>query len=267
MTTADDMVAMLRRHYLPDGRPPGGIFAPEIGSPDGRRRADLLWMPVTIAGGRGLHGHEVKISRADVVTELNDPTKAEPWAQYCSRWWLVVADPSLVEGLDVPDAWGIMAPPSGRRRRSMTILRPAPELHPKEPAPGVARLASWLFHRTSDQIREAEGNQAHYKRQAEQAEARAQEARVTGGQTHPAARRVGSIIHQVEKRLNDQFIWADVADDDVIEALVDVAGMRRVAASVKHDVETAIRSVEHILDPFRHTARQLEKVLKEASAG
>src|SRR5690348_2999491 len=75
--TAKHMVEMLRRHYLPEGRPPAGVFAPEIGSPDGKRRADLIWMPTTIAGGTGLHGHEIKVSRSDLLTELDDPTKAD----------------------------------------------------------------------------------------------------------------------------------------------------------------------------------------------
>lgn len=78
---AGDLVAMLRRHYLPEGRPPGGIFAGEIESPDGRRRADALWAPWSIAGGAGIVGHEVKVSRSDVLTELADPMKAEPWAR------------------------------------------------------------------------------------------------------------------------------------------------------------------------------------------
>lgn len=264
-TTADDMIDMLRRHYLPESRPPGGIFAPEIGSPDGRRRADLIWMPVTISGGRGLHGHEVKVSRSDVLAELADPTKAEPWAQYCSRWWLVVSDPALIDGLDVPESWGVMAPPSGRRRRSMTILRPAPELHPKEPAPGVARLASWLFHKTNDRHREEQHNLASARRRAEHAEQRAREAQASGGQAHPVARRIAGIIHAAEKRVKDELFWAEVDDTDVVDALVDVTAVRATAERAKRDLQTLVRNVENITEPFKYTKRDLDRLMKETA--
>ena len=33
MTTSSDMLAMLRRHYLPESRPAGGLFADEIARP------------------------------------------------------------------------------------------------------------------------------------------------------------------------------------------------------------------------------------------
>ena len=80
-TTARDVVAMLQRHYLPEGRPAGGVLAIEIGAPDGTRRADAVWAPFTIAGGDGLIGHEIKVTRSDVLAELADPAKADPWAQ------------------------------------------------------------------------------------------------------------------------------------------------------------------------------------------
>lgn len=94
----------------------------------------------TKAGSRGaerakgerrqvLHGHEVKVSRADWLTELRDPTKAEAWRRYCDRWWLV-APRDVVRG-DLPDGWGHLAPDARGRLR---VVVQAPLLTP-EPMP------------------------------------------------------------------------------------------------------------------------------------
>ncbi|QTV79468.1 hypothetical protein [Microbacterium sp. NIBRBAC000506063] len=54
---------------------------------------------------QSVHGFEVKVSRADWLTELRDPEKAEAWARYCHYFWLVVADKTIVHD-DLPDGWG-----------------------------------------------------------------------------------------------------------------------------------------------------------------
>lgn len=148
--TSQTMTELLRQHYNPDGRALSHLFMPEIGAPNGRRRADLLVAPTSIAGAKAntLIGHEIKVSRSDVMAELADPTKADPWLRYCNRWYLVISDPALVDGLEVPELWGIMAPPSGRRTRSMTILRPAPKLTPDgDLAPAVSRMSAYMVNR------------------------------------------------------------------------------------------------------------------------
>lgn len=73
-TTARDVLDMLRRHYLPEGKPPGGIFAPEIQSPDGGRRADLIWQGVTAGSGYRLIGHEIKVTRSARVPRAESRT-------------------------------------------------------------------------------------------------------------------------------------------------------------------------------------------------
>ncbi len=157
-TTARDMVAMLRRHYLPESKEPGGIFAPEIQAPGSSRRADLIWQGVTVIG-RDLVGHEIKVTRADLLAELAEPAKADPWMRYCDRWYLVIPTMELAEGLELPPAWGVMTPPSGRRTRSMTVEVAAPKLTPDEQGPALRTLATWLhwrLHREQNQRRATE---------------------------------------------------------------------------------------------------------------
>lgn len=249
--TATDMIAMLRRHYLPEGRPAGGLFAPEIGSPDGRRRADLIWMPATIAGGTGLVGHEVKVSRSDVLAELADPTKAEPWAQYCTRWWLVVADPALVAGLDIPEAWGIMAPPSGRRTRTMTVVRQAPALKPTEPAPGYARLAAWEMYRHAEAEAALRRDLEYATARLDDAEKRAHTAVVAGVVSNEAAR-VAKIVRAIENAAGRGWLYTreGLDDDAIADAVVDHLLLAR-----------ATKDAEHELDRVSHDLRDAMTVL------
>lgn len=267
--TASDVVAMLRRHYLPEGRPPGGLFAAEVGSPDGRRRADVMWAPLTTAGGTGLVGHEVKVSRADVLVELTDPTKAEPWAQYCDRWWLVVADPALVDGLDVPEAWGIMAPPSGRRTRSMTVVRSALALHPKDPAPGLRRLLAWQTFGTADVLARAKYRADNAEEQVERLRREVAELQAAGSRGGEYAKRVARLVHEVEQRCRRAPIWhaaPDDVDEAVVAAAVDHIATARLAESARRDIARTIRNVRDLTAPLAGIADDLEKATNVAAA-
>ena len=77
---------------------------------------------------QAMHGHEVKVSRADWLTELRDPTKAERIKRYCNRWWLVVSDASIVKDGELPEGWGLMVKAGDRLRAKVKapLLTPEP---------------------------------------------------------------------------------------------------------------------------------------------
>lgn len=89
---------------------------------DARRTADFIAMDLWPSGGLALHGHEVKVSRADWLRELKDPAKAAEFTAYMNYWWIVVPDAGLVRDGELPDAWGLMAMRSGR----LAVIRKAP---------------------------------------------------------------------------------------------------------------------------------------------
>lgn len=62
------------------------------------------------------HGHEVKVSRADWLAELRDPSKAETFRPHMHYWWLVAAHKSIVRD-DLPDGWGLLVPHGPRTLR------------------------------------------------------------------------------------------------------------------------------------------------------
>lgn len=273
--TAHSMTELLRQHYNPDGRAMGHLFMPEIGAPGGRRRADLLVAPISIAGSKAdtLIGHEIKVTRSDVMAELADPTKADPWLRYCTRWYLVVADPALVEGLTIPDLWGVMAPPSGRRTRSMTILREAPKLTPDgDMSPALSRLAAYMVNRLEHVVRTAEYDRDGWKVRAERAEQREQELRLSGagGFASPHTQKINAIVNLVEKGKHDYasampyLSSNDITDQDIADGILDLARSRSIAVDVRRNIDQTINEVRRALDPFKFLTKNLEAVKAKA---
>lgn len=257
--TAGEMTEMLRRAYLPENRPAAGVFCPEIGAPDGRRRADVIWAPLTMAGGGGLVGHEIKVSRADVVHELEDHTKAESWAQYCDRWWLTVSDPALVEGLDVPDAWGIMSPPSGRRKRAMTVLRPAPMLHPMEPAIAVRRVLSWYHHHVGTAVDSSRREIEWREREIERNRATIDELRLSGGKhVSPHVKQINDIQRRVKKLLQERRSWGDATDEDIAVAIADITQARELTQDLVRQASRMVTEAQALAEPFKRQIPALE---------
>lgn len=74
-----------------------------------------------------LHGHEVKVSRSDWLTELRDPTKAEAFKRYMHHWWLVVPDAAIVRGDELPEGWGLLVKSGARLRARVAAPRLIPE--------------------------------------------------------------------------------------------------------------------------------------------
>lgn len=67
-----------------------------------------LWTGMGLGRGPKLHGHEVKVSRSDWLTEMKDPAKAESFYRYCDFWWLVVSDKAIVRDGELPEGWGLL---------------------------------------------------------------------------------------------------------------------------------------------------------------
>ena len=79
------------------------------------------------SGAFALHGIEVKISRSDLVRELDDPNKAGAFCAHLDFFWLAVPDKRTIRDLAVPAKWGVLTVCNGglRQARRATRLRPA----------------------------------------------------------------------------------------------------------------------------------------------
>ncbi len=76
------------------------------------------------------HLYECKASREDLKKELRDPTKVEGVGKYATYWWLAVENEKILDGLVIPEAWGILAPEVRGGRRLLKVVRKAPKLKP-----------------------------------------------------------------------------------------------------------------------------------------
>lgn len=251
------MVQMLRRHYLPEGRPAGGVFAPEIMSPDGRRKADLIWQSVTKAGEYRLVGHEVKVSRSDVIAEIQDPTKAEAWMQFCDQWWLVVSDPEMLKGLDIPETWGIMAPPSGRLKRSMTVVKPAAVLKPIHQADGLRRLVSWQLTQSETVVAPMRYTIQTQERQLNDLREKVYKSQ-NNQKDSPQHERIEKIVLKVEEVLRNENWMHRLNDQDVIDALVDLTRVKTSQIAISR----ALQSLAHPAERLRESLRRVETDIK-----
>lgn len=79
------------------------------------------------SASQALIGHEVKVSRADWLTELRDPTKADPVKRFCTYWYLVVPDASIVHDGELPEGWGLMVKAGERLRIKVRAPKLTPE--------------------------------------------------------------------------------------------------------------------------------------------
>lgn len=88
--------------------------------------ADIMILGAWHSSGNLLEGFEVKVSRADWLNEVKNPTKCLPSKQYCHKWWLVIADASMVKDGELPEDWGMMSVEKG----VLKIIKKAPILEP-----------------------------------------------------------------------------------------------------------------------------------------
>jgi hypothetical protein len=135
------MLDALRRHYDTGGAARRYVVAEQVKS-DGwwsaRRTADFMAIDLWKTGRYEIHGHEIKVSRADWLRELKDPSKAAEFGEHVNRWWIVVPDPSIIRDGELPVSWGLMV----LTEAGFTVARKAPRREALPLTPG--RLSSLL---------------------------------------------------------------------------------------------------------------------------
>jgi hypothetical protein len=122
---ATELLDRLRRHYIKPGEAlPGGVFLPEVTHGTiGGRRVDALYVGFTSSRGHHLVGHELKVSRADWLHELDQLEKAETWASQCHAWYLVVPDLTIARVEELPHGWGLLVVDPKTKTRLRVVER------------------------------------------------------------------------------------------------------------------------------------------------
>lgn len=108
------------------------------------RTADAVAVGLWPSRGLHLHGFEFKCSRADWLSELKNPAKAEEIGRYCHFWWVVASSKEFVRMDELPPNWGLLV----NTGRGLRAEKTAPERPVSEPS--VVFLASLL--RSADRV-------------------------------------------------------------------------------------------------------------------
>lgn len=108
-----NVTADLRRVLRDRHPPPDWCMAFEIQIPgrnDALQFADAIAFDTRKGAGMAVHGFELKVSRSDWLTEVKDPSKAAAARALCDYWWVVIGDPNIAVGAEVPPGVGLLAP-------------------------------------------------------------------------------------------------------------------------------------------------------------
>lgn len=129
LSTHDVRIALRSRYAEGVGK---WVCVEEVGDTTGgaNRRCDFMAMGCWRSAGLYLHGHELKISRADWQKELQDVQKADAFAKHCHYWWLVFAN-KAAQLEEVPVTWGVIEVlPSGVTKVRRQAPKQTPDLLP-----------------------------------------------------------------------------------------------------------------------------------------
>ncbi|WP_454231291.1 hypothetical protein [Mycolicibacterium fortuitum] len=267
------LLAALQRHYIKPGDiVTGGVFLAEVGQNGGHswpavRRCDALYVGFTSASGRILVGHELKVSRADWLSELKKVGKADAWADECHEWWLVVSDPGIVHDGELPDGWGLMSP--GRAGSSrMKVHVKAARKDPASHRPGWDAVRSIM---AAYDTRRAQAMTEFWSTAVSEASAQAN-AKVQQRIDHAVSQAMSAIpdtaellarIERIEQALGAQIDWQATSAGTARGGRVGLADIAQIADAVRScgDVRRAAWNLaEGYRNPVRETLLAVEQL-------
>jgi hypothetical protein len=110
--TADDIRKALESKYAA----PEWYLGFEVGNSTGancRRHADAVAINAYPSKGHEIRGFEIKVSKSDLQTELENGIKSDEIARYCDYWFLATPK-GLTKGFALPPTWGVVEYNDGR---------------------------------------------------------------------------------------------------------------------------------------------------------
>lgn len=103
--TSSHVCAALKLRYPKDRHALMFEVAPSTGG--GTRYADAVAVGLWRSHGHRIEGIEVKVSRADSLSEMKQPEKSSPVFEFCDRWWLACPK-DMVKPDELPSTWGLL---------------------------------------------------------------------------------------------------------------------------------------------------------------
>jgi len=97
--------------YIHRGNGPRWVCAEHVRNNAGfeaQRTADFMAVDTWLSSGLAVHGHEVKVSRSDWLSELKAPWKSLPFREIIDYWWIVAPSTVIVRPEELPPEYGLM---------------------------------------------------------------------------------------------------------------------------------------------------------------
>jgi hypothetical protein len=141
--TAKDMENYLAQKYFC----PEWVFLPQVRSSTGsaNRIADGMAFNMYHSTGYDIIGFEIKVSRADWLSELKNMSKSNEIMEYCDKWFLVVPDSKIVQEGELPKNWGLLVLKDGKLVQK---VRPVPQKNAPMPLSFIASI----LRRSGDEV-------------------------------------------------------------------------------------------------------------------
>lgn len=256
--TAKDMEKHLAIRYCN----PEWVFLPQVRSSTGAadRIADGVAFNMYQSTGYSIVGFEIKVSRADWLSELKQMSKSNEIMKYCDKWYLVVPDAAIVKDGELPKNWGLLVLKDGKLVQKVRPVPHNPTLMP------LCFIAS-LLRRSGDEV--ARIRSQYVKREdiaAEIEKARQwgyESARgYNGKQTENALKELRELVSEFEKASGVPFeSWRGKQYTKSLGLYVNVA-MKLNEDTLKYDlsrIEDVVKSLERAATDMRKIKNELGK--------
>lgn len=245
VTSGGQLLERLRRHYLPPGPLPGGIFVDEVGTNDwnaGGRRCDALYVGFTGTSGRHLIGHELKTSRADWRAELAKPGKADLWADQCHAWYVVAPSREIVPVEELPADWGLLVV-NPRTTVRLDVVKRAVTHGDRQPSWQVVRSVMSRYDTLRAQAIAGAGPAAEAKVAEELYRLRARERAARQGISDELTETVKAVAEGARTRLRTEG-GGYVAREDLVDTLVDLTRTRKAVQQLTGRAAEILRALD-----------------------
>ncbi len=186
--------------------------------------------------------------------------------RFCARWWLTLSDPALVTGIDIPETWGIMAPPSGRRTRTMTVLRPAPALHPIDTAPAWRRILTRQLNTAEGHRHSTDWSLTQRDREIEALKKTIEDLRQSGlSRESTWAKRATEVIAALNERMRTSYLYQDAPAGIVADAIINHLLVEKETAAAHRELRQMMQKVRQITAPFASIETHLAGISASAA--